>query len=117
MALTSQILNQVMGYGATSNIHLNTFVEDHPDLEVPLLEIIDALTTIDDQLTSARDDSMAEKVGELEVNYAQHVAHLKSEGSRLLRQLEALTEVPLRFDKYRGNTPRGSTSTSVISYW
>lgn len=108
-----------MGYAYAPALNLpERLREDSYALVTPSMEIIDQLQTIDEQLTQARADSMAEKIDGLQVNYQDHVAHLRSEGSRLLRQLSALLDYPLHFDKYSGRyTAQPQSSASITSYW
>lgn len=72
------------------------------------------LDAVDAALSAGVLDSMATRVDKLEVNYAQHLALLKSEGSRLIKELSALVMIPVTYDRFRNSS---STSTSVRSYW
>lgn len=127
MAFSEQQKNEllvVLGYGIkpySQTQVLSDWLNElgtRSDLVSQITTLIETLTEIDEQLNSARSDSMAIAVGELKLDYRQHISHLKSEGSRLLRQLSALTEVAIKFDKYRGISPSSSASSiSAVSYW
>lgn len=68
-------------------------------------DLIAQLNAIDVALTAARIDSMATAVGELKVNYAQHIGLLKAEGSRLLKELSNLTGLAVAYDRFSGQSP------------
>jgi hypothetical protein len=59
------------------------------------------LKAIDVALEEAAKNSVAEGVGDLRLNYTKHLQTLKSEGSRLLREISALSGIPLKYDRYR----------------
>lgn len=108
-----------MGYAYAPALNLEDRLKANSyALCVPSMEIIDQLQVIDEQLTQARSDSMTQKIDDLQVNYQAHAAHLRSEGSRLLRQLSALLDYPLHFDKYSGRyAVEPQSSASITSYW
>ena len=83
------------------NQALGSWIEDNPTFEANITELLDNLVSVDTQLTAARSDSMATKVGEINVNYGGHVTHLLKEGSRILEQLAVLTSTYQYFDKYK----------------
>ena len=77
------------------------------------------LEAIDTALASAVLDSMAMAVGELKVDYAKHIALLKLEGSRLLKELSNVSGLPIAYDRYYGRV-NSATPRSVYmfqSYW
>jgi hypothetical protein len=76
-------------------------------------DLLDALDEIDLKMSAATQDSMAVQVGELTLSYAQHVNHLKSEGSRLLNELAVAAGVPIEYNRYRPH--QKSRQTGV--YW
>lgn len=75
--------------------------------------ILNELSAIDLKLVAATQDSMAVDVGELKLSYAQHVKHLKSEGSRLLNELAIAVGVPVEYNRYRPSLK----SRSPGVYW
>ncbi len=56
---------------------------------------------------------MAVKVGELTVDYKQHLRVLKTDGMRLENLLSQLTTVKLHQSKYYGNVRRKAHSLSA----
>lgn len=83
-------------------------------------EIISQLEAIDLALASARLDSMAIQVDKLTVDYAKHIALLKAEGSRLLKELSNLSGLPLVYDRYYGSSRETVIKRSPYmfqSYW
>lgn len=123
-SLQQDQLRVVLGYGSLGNI-LTTELQEARSQSVidRALEILDELSRpansvtgdqggIDAQLRAARGDSMAQTVGNLKLSYGQHVGHLKSDGSSLLKELANLLGVNLAYNKYR---PGSSVSTQ--SYW
>jgi hypothetical protein len=113
----------LLGYGVSPSSQLQLLInhlsEPFPDYIVQRVQtLVQDATEIDEQLNVARADSMALEIDTLKIDYMAHVRHLKSEGSRLLRQLEALVGIELNFDRYSGTSPRTNhSSTSVVSYW
>lgn len=118
MATTLETIQQYMGYAYAPCKPLTDRLSEDGTLLLACSEIVDQLQVIDEQLTQARADSMAEKIDGLQVNYQGHVAHLRSEGIRLLSQLEALVDYPIHFNKYSGRyASHGQSSASITSYW
>ena len=62
--------------------------------------LIGHLVSIDSALAQNTLDSMAVSVGELQTNYGLNIAVMKSEGTRLLRQLSQLSGLPIIYDPY-----------------
>lgn len=81
-----------------------------PYLEKLIIDTAAELTTIKAQWKAARGDSMAVKVGELTVDYKQHLRVLKTDGMRLENLLSQLTTVKLRASYWGGNSNRPSMS-------
>lgn len=79
-----------------------------------LSRLMAQLEAIDAALDQAPIDSMATKVDKLEVNYASHIGILKSEGSRILKEIAATIEAPVAYDRYRHTS---SSRYSVVNYW
>lgn len=106
----------LLGYASAPNLLYNQLREDEEQgtidaIRKVLTELLseDVNTPgIDKQLRDARSDSMAMGVGNLKLSYAQHVGHLKIEGSRYLRELSDLLGVEILFDKYRNKKHKKS---------
>lgn len=83
-------------------------------------EIITQLVAIDLALASARLDSMAVQVDKLAVDYVQHMALLKAEGSRLLKELSNVSGLAVVYDRYYGISEVAAKKLSPYmfqSYW
>lgn len=81
-------------------------------------DLVAQLDAIDSALASARLDSMASEVGELKVDYQRHISLLKSEGSRLLKELANLCGMIVAYDRFQGETATlRSSPYSIQSYW
>lgn len=83
-------------------------------------EIITQLVAIDQALASARLDSMAIQVDKLTVDYTKHIALLKAEGSRLLKELANVTGLVVVYDRYYGSARETVAKRSPYmfqSYW
>lgn len=76
--------------------------------------IMTRLDTVDSLLNDMLADSMAEKVGDLALNYQAHKATLLSEGSRLLKQLAAIAGLSVVYNPYQNISPQ---THSIKSYW
>lgn len=74
-------------------------------------EIISELASIDEYLKEALSTSFVTEARGSKLNYKSHVAHLKSEAVRLLKELANLLSIDVAFNKYQTN------KTSTISYW
>lgn len=85
---------------------------------VPLTAIANKLDSLDTQLETAIIDSMAVKVGELTIDYNQHINHLRTQGTRWLKQLSHLAAIPIAYDKYTAKVPGdiGDSPLAVRSY-
>lgn len=83
------------------------------DIEA-LQEIIDKLIALDLELETNRADSMALDVGGVKVDFNRNIQITKAEGSRLLRELAALSAIPIRFDKYLGRYAGNTSSTPLV---
>lgn len=62
--------------------------------------LMSQLDAIDSALTDARLMSDTVEVDKVKMNYVNHLAILKSEGSRLLQELSRLVGLPITYDKY-----------------
>lgn len=106
-------IKDVLGYTSIPHVLTNELNEQRSTYVISkAIALMAELETIDTQLTAARADSMARGVGQLRLSYAQHVAHLKSEGSRILKELAQKLGIEILFNKYtQGQSP------STKSYW
>lgn len=110
-------LRVILGYASTPHLLTTELSESRQqaviDQAIALMaELSDPSTGVDAQLKAARSDSMATAVGQLHLSYSQHVTHLKSEGSRLLKELSFVLGVKLVYNKYAIGQ-----SKSTRSYW
>lgn len=76
--------------------------------------LLTELETIDQQIADARRDSMAEEIDGMKVNFSAHIAELKADGSRLLRQIANVSGMALKFDRYTGRYVRGSNTSPFV---
>lgn len=104
-----------LGYPDAPQFTMNTIQNENKMSAIVLRvgDLLDELESIDLKLTAATQDSMAVDVGELSLNYVQHVKHLKSEGSRLLNELAIAVGVPVQYNRYRPS----QKSRSPGVYW
>lgn len=84
--------------------------DDKAELQV----IIDKLVAIDEELEQNRKDSMALDVGGVKVDFNRNIQITKHEGSRLLRELSQLSDIPIKFDKYLGRSPSEHSVTPLV---
>lgn len=103
-----------LGYTQPYDRLLNDWVRDS-EYTTPIydrvLEIFQQLRNIDKQLFEFLPDSMAKKVGELELNWIQHEKQLKGAANRLLIELGRLTGVEINYNKY------GHGGNVTVNYW
>ena len=105
-------LKLALGYASVPNVLTTELMHDRSQVFLDrALALLDELSAIDAQLAAARSDSMAKAVGQLSLSYSQHVAHLKSEGTRSLHELSSILGVGVAYNKY------SSSSISSRSYW
>jgi hypothetical protein len=115
--LTQDQVDQIvltLGYSSVSKVcELAQLSEPYSQVTIDRVDaLLLGLAALDQKLVDATADSMAVGVGQLNLNYAQHVAHLKSEGSRSLRELSQILGVRLAYNKYAG-----ASTISIRSYW
>jgi len=97
---------------STSEVADRLAVQQFESFQVTLVaETSGDLTALKLQYVQARADSMAVKVGDLQVDYKSHVAQLRKEGKRLEKLLAGLVDVR-QYTSYFGNT----TSNGSISF-
>ncbi|MEH1803228.1 MAG: hypothetical protein V7L13_29510 [Nostoc sp.] len=77
------------------------------------LAILDELVSIDNLLKESLETSFVKESRGSKLSYGSHVAHLKSEGTRLLIELGQLLRVGVNYNKYLPNSKR----TSTVAYW
>jgi hypothetical protein len=83
------------------------------DIEA-LQEIIDKLIALDLELETNRADSMALDVGGVKVDFNRNIQITKSEGSRLLKELSYLSDIPVKYDKYLGRRAGSNSTTPLV---
>jgi hypothetical protein len=105
-------LKIVLGYTSVPMLLTTQLTEPRAQATIDrAIALVDELTDIDTKLTAARADSMAVGVGKLQLSYSQHIRHLKSEGDRLLHELEALLGIEVIYNKYKG------AGLTTKAYW
>lgn len=65
------------------------------------------LVVVNESLSSVVTDGMAERVGDLQLNYTKYMQLLRMEGSRLLKEIASLSGIPVSYNPYI----QGSSST------
>jgi len=88
-----------------------------PQNEALVLATMTRLNQVDDAIASAVLDSMAVEVSGLKVDYKQHLATLKAEGSILIAQLGYFVNRPVYYDRFAGKYPFQAARFLVKSYW
>lgn len=69
--------------------------------------LLTALNAVDASLNSVVMDGMAERVGDLQLNYPKYLSMLRNEGSRILKDIASLSGIPLAYDRFlQGNSVR-----------
>lgn len=106
-----EVVLEVLGYF--------TEPEVLPRVSTNILYLCTRLTVIDGQIDTGLTDSMAVTVGELSVDFGRHIQLLKQEGSRILKQIAAMSGIPINYDRYLGRSPDQATTSpmSIKSYW
>lgn len=84
--------------------------------------LIAELDSVDLLLVNSRSDSMTTKLDSIELDFVQHVNHLNSTGSGLLKELSNLLGIPVFYNKYSGvsfvdNVGNNTSNSSFYSYW
>lgn len=104
-------LEMTLGYNApiSSVVHTQLSTNFPQVVYDRALAILDDLDAVNAKLKEATDTSYVLESRGAKLSYAQHVRHLKSEGSRLLRELAHILSVDFVFNPY--------SSTSSKSYW
>ncbi|MEH2093991.1 hypothetical protein [Nostoc sp.] len=106
---------RILGFFESSSLIRTELTSNYSDTVVDrTLAILDELVGIDDLLKEALSLSyVKESRGQTKFSYSSHVAHLKSEGTRLLIELGRLLRVGVEFNKYLPD----KKSNSTVAYW
>lgn len=107
-----------MGYGRVVDSYLLNLLSQtnfEPYQSVLVDSLVAELNVVKASYQQARADSMAEKVGDLTVNYSQHIGFLKTEGKRLEKLLAELVGIP-SYISYWGSAKGSSKAVSFIGY-
>lgn len=105
-------VEMVLGYTTLSTSVRTQLTTEYTQVIVDrALEILDELLLIDGYLKEALSTSFVTEARGSKLSYRQHVAHQKSEGTRLLTELARLLSVDVAFNKYQ---PK---KVSTVSYW
>lgn len=91
------------------------FPEYTDDDKAVIDHIVNKLVAIDTELEQNRKDSMALDVGGVKVDFNRNIAITKAEGTRLLRELSQLSDLPLKYDKYQGRSPNDLSVTPLVA--
>lgn len=100
-------ISEILGYNEVQYPEFAISTARQNVIEERVLE----LTTIDDALKQARLNSVADSIGDIRLQFRNHISLLKEEGSRILKEISNLSGIPLEFDRYRGK-PRPMSFTS-----
>ncbi|MFS0515140.1 hypothetical protein ACEYW6_10505 [Nostoc sp. UIC 10607] len=104
---------RILGFFVFDTTVRNGLASEYSDTTIDrTLTILDELVSIDNLLKESLDTSYVRGSGGLKLSYNSHVAHLKSEGTRLLNELGQLLRVGVNFNKYSPNSRR-----NTIAYW
>ncbi len=105
---------RILGFFEFSSLIRNELTSNYSDTVVDrTLSILDELVIIDNLLKESLESSFVRESRGSKLSYSSHVAHLKSEGTRLLTELGQLLRVGFRYNKYSPNSRR----TSTVAYW
>lgn len=93
-----------------------------PDSILYIEDLLSQIADVDALYSSALEDSMAEQVDTLKVNYGAHLALIGQRGTVLLKRLAAFSNVPLVFNQFSGtdlspSSPKGNPPLAVRSYY
>ncbi|MBD2168056.1 hypothetical protein H6G04_27095 [Calothrix membranacea FACHB-236] len=97
-----QKIEMVLGYNApiSSVVHSQLSTDYHQVVYDRALKILDNLDAIDLKLNEALDTSYVVESRGAKLSYPLHVRHLKSEASRLLKELAFNLSVDVAYNKY-----------------
>lgn len=107
---TTQIekIEMVLGYNSPISDVVHTQLStDFPQVVYDRAVVILAdLDDINAKLKEATDTSYVTESRGSKLSYGQHVRHLKSEATRLLKELAHILSVDVAFNKYSSNTSK-----------
>ncbi|MFN6460556.1 MAG: hypothetical protein RMZ41_001745 [Nostoc sp. DedVER02] len=106
---------RILGYSIYNVTVRNQLISDDYTVTIVdrALTILDELVSIDGLLKESLETSFVKESRGSKLSYSSHVAHLKSEGTRLLNELGQLLRVGVNYNKYSPNKKRNSTA----AYW
>ncbi|MEH1858036.1 MAG: hypothetical protein V7L21_08545 [Nostoc sp.] len=105
---------RILGYFEFSSLIRTELTSNYSDTVIDrTLSILDELAGIDNLLKESLETSFVQESRGSKLSYSSHVAHLKSEGTRLLTELGQLLRVGVNYNKYSPNKKRNSTA----AYW
>ncbi|MEA5603705.1 hypothetical protein [Nostoc sp. UHCC 0252] len=105
---------RILGFFEFSSLIRNELTSNYSDTVVDrTLSILDELVSIDNLLKESLETSFVKESRGSKLSYSSHVAHLKSEGTRLLTELGQLLRVGVNYNKYSPNNKR----SQVHYYW
>lgn len=114
---SSQVEKLEMALGYTTSHTMYTFTHNQLNSNFTQtvvdrgLAILSQLDNIDTLLSESMDTSYVVESRGSKLSYGAHVKHLKSEASRLLRELANLLDVGINYNKY------SSSRELLTSYW
>nr|WP_322719582.1 hypothetical protein [Nostoc sp. ChiQUE02]MDZ8232618.1 hypothetical protein [Nostoc sp. ChiQUE02] len=105
---------RILGFFVFDTTVRNGLTSEYSDTTIDrTLTILDELVSIDNLLKESLETSFVKESRGSKLSYSSHVAHLKSEGTRLLTELGQLLRVGVNYNKYSPNKKRNSTA----AYW
>ncbi|MEH1957672.1 hypothetical protein [Nostoc sp.] len=112
--IQAEEFERILGFFESNNSVRNSLTSQYSDTVIDrALTILDELVGIDDLLKESLETSFVKESRGSKLSYSSHVAHLKSEGTRLLNELGQLLRVGVNYNKYSFNSKR----TSTVAYW
>jgi len=76
-------------------------VMSEPTYANRVTQIVNQLNDIDKMISDSRQNSMADMVGDIRVNYSQHIRNLHLDGNNLENELSDIMQLPIRYSRYR----------------
>ncbi len=104
---------RTLGFFVFDTTVRNSLTSQYSDTVIDrALTIVDELASIDNLLKESLETSFVRESRGSKLSYSSHVAHLKSEGTRLLTELGQLLVVGVNYNKYLPNSRH-----NTIAYW
>ncbi|MEH1966750.1 hypothetical protein [Nostoc sp.] len=104
---------RILGFFVFDTTVRNSLTSQYSDTVMDrTLTILDELVSVDNLLKESLESSFVMESRGSKLSYSSHVAHLKSEGTRLLTELGQLLVVGVNYNKYSPNSRR-----NTIAYW